>query len=40
LLLAEEDMTGTLIEAGKCYGMEINVKKTKVTGISWQPFPL
>ena len=33
-------MTDKLIEAGRCYGMEINVVKTKVMRISKQPFPV
>jgi len=28
-----------LHKIGRCYGMEINVKKTKVVRISRQPFP-
>ena len=28
------------IEIGRCYGMEINVEKTKVTRISREPFPV
>ena len=41
-LLAKEekvlkDMTDTLIEIGRCYGMEMNVEKNK---ISTQPFPV
>jgi len=34
-----EDMTDKLIEIGRCYGMEMNVEKTKVMRISRQPFP-
>jgi hypothetical protein len=30
----------TEIETGTCYGMEMNVEKTKVMRISRQPFPL
>jgi len=33
-------MIDKLIEIGRCYGMEINVEKTKVMGISRQPFPV
>jgi hypothetical protein len=33
-------MNDKLIEIGRCYGMKINVKKTKVMGISRQPFPV
>jgi len=45
ILLAEEekvlqDMTDKLIEIGRCYGMEMNVEKTKVMRISRQPFPV
>jgi hypothetical protein len=45
VLLAKEekvlqDMIDKLIEIGRCYGMEINVEKTKVMGISRQPFPV
>jgi len=29
-----------LIETGRCYGMEMNVEKTKVMRISRQPFPV
>jgi hypothetical protein len=29
-----------IIEIGRCYGMEMNVKKTKVMRISRQPFPV
>jgi hypothetical protein len=32
-------MFDKLIEIGKCYGMEMNVEKTKVMRISKQPFP-
>jgi len=31
-------MTDKLIEIGRCYGMEMNVEKTKVMRISRQPF--
>jgi hypothetical protein len=42
VLLAKEekvlqDMIDKLIEIGRCYGMEINVEKTKVMRISRQP---
>jgi len=33
-------MIDKLIEIGRCYGMEINVEKTKVMRISRQPFPV
>jgi len=33
-------MIDKLIEIGRCYGMEINVDKTKVMRISRQPFPV
>jgi hypothetical protein len=44
VLLAKEemvlqDMIDKLIEIGRCYGMGINVEKTKVIRISRQPFP-
>jgi len=44
VLLAKEekvlqDMIDKLIETGRCYGMEMNVEKTKVMRISRQPFP-
>ena len=35
-----QDMTDKLIEIGGCYGMEMNVEKTKVMRISRQPFPV
>ena len=35
-----QDMTDKLIEIGGCYGMEMNVLKTKVMRISRQPFPV
>ena len=43
MLLAKEekvlqDMIDKLNEIGACYGMEINVEKTKVMRISRQPF--
>jgi hypothetical protein len=31
-------MIDKLIETGRCYGMEMNVDKTKVMRISRQPF--
>jgi hypothetical protein len=31
-----QDMIDTLIEIGRCYGMEMNVEKTKVMRISRQ----
>ena len=34
-----QDMTDKLTEIGRCYGMEMNVEKTKVLRISRQPFP-
>ena len=34
------DMIDKLIEIGRCYGMEMNVEKTKVMRISRQPFPV
>jgi hypothetical protein len=45
VLLAKEekmlqDMIDKLIEIGRCYGMEMNVGKTKVMRISRQPFPV
>jgi hypothetical protein len=33
-------MIDKLIEIGRCYGMEMNVGKTKVMRISRQPFPV
>jgi hypothetical protein len=35
-----QDMTDELIEIGGCYGLEMNVEKTKVMRISRQPFPV
>jgi hypothetical protein len=35
-----QDMIDKLIETGSCYGMEMNVEKTKVMGISRQPLPV
>jgi hypothetical protein len=45
VLLAKEenvlqDMTDKLIEIGRCYGMKMNVAKTKVMRISRQPLPV
>jgi hypothetical protein len=45
VLLAKEEtmlqgMIDRLIEIGRRYGMEINVKTTKVIGISRQPYPI
>jgi hypothetical protein len=45
VLLAKEekvlqDMIDKLIEIRRCYGMEMNVEKTKVMRISRQPFPV
>ena len=45
VLLAKEekvlqDTFDKLIEIGRCYGMEMNVEKTKVKRISRQPFPV
>jgi hypothetical protein len=44
-LLAKEekvlqDMINKLIEIGRCYGMKMNVEKTKVMRISRQPSPI
>jgi len=36
----EKDMFDKLIEIGRCYGMELNVEKTKVMRISRQPLPV
>jgi hypothetical protein len=33
-------MIDKLIEIGGCYGIEMNVEKTKVMRISRQPFPV
>ena len=33
-------MIDKLIEIGRCYGMEMNVEKTKVMRISRQQFPV
>jgi len=35
-----QDMIDKLIEIGRCYGMEMNVEKTKVMRISRQPSPV
>ena len=35
-----QDMIDKKIEIGRCYGMDINVEKTKVIRISRQPFPV
>ena len=35
-----QDMTDKLIEIGRCYGIEMNVEKTKVMRIWRQPFPV
>ena len=45
VLLAKEkmglrNMIDKLTENGRCYGMEMNVEKTKVMRISRQPFPV
>jgi hypothetical protein len=45
VLLAKEgkvlqDMIDKLIEIGRCYGLEMNVEKTKLMKISRQPFPV
>ena len=45
VLLAKEekvlrDMIDKLIEIGRCYGMEMNVERTKVMRISRQRFPV
>ena len=45
VLLAKEekvlqDMINKLTEIGRCYGMEMNVEKTKVMRISRQPLPV
>jgi len=33
-------VTVRLVEIGRCYEMEMNVEKTKVMRISWQPSPV
>ena len=45
VLMAKEEtvlqgMIDKLIETGRCYGMEMNVEKTKVLRISRQPSPV
>jgi hypothetical protein len=45
ILLAKEEtvlqgMINRLIEIGRCYGIEMNVEKTKVMRISRQPYPI
>ena len=45
VLMAKEEkvlqgMIDNLIEIGRCYGMEMNVEKTKVIRISRQPSPV
>ena len=35
-----QGMTDKFIEIGRCYGMEMNVEKTKVLRISRQPSPV
>jgi hypothetical protein len=35
-----QDIIIKLIEIGRCYGMEMNVEKTKVMRILIQPFPV
>jgi len=45
VLLAKEenmlqDMIDELIEIGRCYGMEMNVVKTRIMRISRKPFPV
>jgi hypothetical protein len=35
-----QDVIDKLIEVGRCYGMEMNMEKTKVMRISRQPFPV
>jgi hypothetical protein len=45
VLLAEveavlQEMTESLIEIGRCYGMEINVEKSQVLRISSSPYPI
>jgi hypothetical protein len=38
--LVLQDMIDKLIEIGRCYGMGMNVEKTKVMRVSRQPFPV
>jgi hypothetical protein len=45
VIMAKEEtvlqgMIDRLIELGRCYGMEMNVEKTKVMRISRQPIPV
>jgi hypothetical protein len=40
LLAKEEKMLQKMTDIGGCYGMEMNVEKTKVMRISRQPFPV
>ena len=42
VLMAKEEtvLQDKLIETGRCYGMEMNVEKTKVIRISRQPSPV
>ena len=35
-----QNMIDKLIESGRCYGMELNVEKTKLMRISRQPLPV
>jgi len=35
-----QDMIDELIEIGRCYGMEMNVVKTRIMRISRKPFPV
>ena len=35
-----QDIINKVIETGRCYGMEINVERTKLMRISKQPFPV
>jgi hypothetical protein len=35
-----QDMTNTPINIGRCFGIKINAKRTKVMRISWQPSPV
>ena len=35
-----QGMIDKVFEIGRCYGMEMNVEKTKVMRISRQPFPV
>ena len=38
--IVPQSMTDKLIEIGRCYGMEMNVEKTKVMRVSRQPSPV